>query len=330
VLRYVDYDESEYTVEFEDLGNGNPHRVQLDNDGEGSLVAGGHTYLVVAEDRDASETPLAIDMNADGDIDGEVVTITAKGGLVVDLLGDFTDGDSFVEQDATVLAKNFDTGNNGDEVLSWKLSVGGSDEVGLDFLNVVGPLTGGDEWNEFKFTEDEQNDDHELGLSDWGIRIDEYNPDGSDDPNELRLDVPEQQVLAQTFVTLGEAVAVESTPATAQMINPIALGLAVLDSDIDALGDENLIIVGGPCANTVAAQLLGNPANCAEGFEPGKTMLKSYDMGEKVAILVAGYDGAETRAASRALADYENYNFNGEEVELIAVDGSNIEVIQLE
>ena len=92
-------------------------------------------------------------------------------------------------------------------------------------------------------------------------------------------------------------------------------------------GSANMIVVGGPCANTVAAEVMGNPTNCAEGFSPGKAMIKSVETGSKVAILVAGYEAQETMGASYVLANYGDYAaFQGEEVEVVVPDLSNIVV----
>ena len=66
-------------------------------------------------------------------------------------------------------------------------------------------------------------------------------------------------------------------------------------------------MVGGPCVNTAAAELLGNPDPCYEGFEEGKAMIKLFDNGDHVALLVAGYSGLDTRAAARYLADYSSH-----------------------
>jgi len=92
---------------------------------------------------------------------------------------------------------------------------------------------------------------------------------------------------------------------TTSVVNPIAVGAAVLDTSVSlATESKNLIVVGGPCANSVAAALLKSDAtNCGAGFTPGKAVIELFDtpMG-KTAMLVAGYEATETQAASRAVA----------------------------
>ena len=107
----------------------------------------------------------------------------------------------------------------------------------------------------------------------------------------LELSHPEEDVYANVFVApLSAKVTAggESGTITADKVNPFTVGLAVLDTDAGSL-TKNMIVVGGPCVNTVAASLMGNPASCAEGFEEGKAMIKSYDRSGKSALLVAGY-----------------------------------------
>ena len=76
-----------------------------------------------------------------------------------------------------------------------------------------------------------------------------------------------------------------------------------------------MIVVGGPCVNTVAAELMGNPSDCAEGFTPGVANVKLFENGDSVAMLVAGYSGTDTRLAGRVMAHRWD-ELSGEEVEI--------------
>jgi hypothetical protein len=116
---------------------------------------------------------------------------------------------------------------------------------------------------------------------------------------------------------------------TTQTVQRINVGAALLDSEADSLvGTTNLIVVGGPCANTVAAALMGNPAQCNAGFEPGKGMIKVFDQSGHESILVAGYEAAETRLASQVLANYDQYRaqLQGQEV---VVEGTSLSSVQI-
>ncbi|MGM5488802.1 MAG: hypothetical protein ACQESG_07685, partial [Nanobdellota archaeon] len=102
---------------------------------------------------------------------------------------------------------------------------------------------------------------------------------------------------------------------TADQVQPISVGAAMFAKDVDSLSSQNLIVVGGPCVNDVAAQLMGNPADCMEGYEEGKAFVKLYENGDKVAMLVAGATDLDTRRAARVVANYGEYQdqFDGKE-----------------
>jgi len=91
----------------------------------------------------------------------------------------------------------------------------------------------------------------------------------------------------------------------------------VLASEIDSVMDQNTIVVGGPCANPAAAELLGYPNDCMEGFW-GRSVVQLFENNGNVQILAAGGSSTDTRRAARILARYEqNKNIlNGTYVEV--------------
>jgi S-layer protein (TIGR01564 family) len=104
---------------------------------------------------------------------------------------------------------------------------------------------------------------------------------------------------------------------------------AKLDSEIADATAQNLIVIGGPCANKVAATVSGAPyavAGCEAGFTEGKAVIKLYANANKVAMLVAGYGAMDTRAASRVVQNYDQYALSGSEVEVSYTDLSHITV----
>jgi hypothetical protein len=231
------------------------------------------------------------------------------------------------------LAKNFDTSSAGDEFINWTVSpttVGSNPQVTLAVSesSITGPLrNSSSKYSQFRFTTDREDSVNYRGMSDFGVSILENVPNSGNNPNSLTLGYPQQQRYAQVFVIGGTTTSTTTASgSTTDVVNPIAVGLAVLDKDAPTLGSENMIIVGGPCANTVAAAFMGNPTNCAEGFEPGKAMIKSTEKSGKVAILVAGYESTETLGASRVLAAYKDYSLKGTEVEVVVADLNSIKV----
>ncbi|MBI4140003.1 S-layer protein [Candidatus Woesearchaeota archaeon] len=93
----------------------------------------------------------------------------------------------------------------------------------------------------------------------------------------------------------------------------IPVGSAQLDSEVASTWkNSNTIVVGGPCVNSVAASLLGNPAVCTTGFTEGEAMIKLFEQSSgKVSLLVAGFSGLDTRRAARVLNDYKTHQASG-------------------
>ncbi len=85
--------------------------------------------------------------------------------------------------------------------------------------------------------------------------------------------------------------------------------IVVKDSEVSSVSDKNLIVVGGSCINSVAATILGGSYCGAEftsatGVGTGQFLIQSvespYDS-SKTALLVAGYEAADTVAAATYL-----------------------------
>ncbi|MCM2326169.1 MAG: S-layer protein, partial [Candidatus Woesearchaeota archaeon] len=137
---------------------------------------------------------------------------------------------------------------------------------------------------------------------------------------------PEEDAFAEIFVTpLTATVSSTSSGGDAFNVHPFEVGLAVLDTDAESMS-KNMVIVGGPCANTIAAEVMSNPADCAAGFEEGKAMVKYFTRSGKAALLVAGYSAKDTRGASYVLADYGKYGLEGDEVEVVSTNLADLKV----
>ncbi|PIN80569.1 hypothetical protein COV16_00600 [Candidatus Woesearchaeota archaeon CG10_big_fil_rev_8_21_14_0_10_34_8] len=81
--------------------------------------------------------------------------------------------------------------------------------------------------------------------------------------------------------------------------------VTVEDSEVSSVSGKNLIVVGGSCVNSVAANLVGAAACGADfteatGIGSGQFLLKVYESPYttgKIAMLVAGYEAADTTKA---------------------------------
>lgn len=84
-------------------------------------------------------------------------------------------------------------------------------------------------------------------------------------------------------------------------------------NDVVTEGKVSEIIVGGSCINQVAANLLGGQLcgadfTAATGVGSGQALIKVFqDTNDKVSILVAGYEAADTARAVKYLIDNQGY-----------------------
>ncbi len=176
------------------------------------------------------------------------------------------------------------------------------------------------------------DDDYQIAYTEYGIM---WRKDVDSDQEQLDLHIPYTQMLPQVFATSGDirTQTVEGGDGAAYEIAPVAAGIAELDTEVgSSWRNNNVIVVGGPCVNTVAAELLDNPAECTEGFEEGRATIKLFEQsGDNVAMLVAGYDGEDTRRAARVIHNYRDHgNFEGSEVEVSGTSMSDISVTSVQ
>ncbi len=157
-------------------------------------------------------------------------------------------------------------------------------------------------------------------VTDYGVIIKKPESQFGSGSN-FEIMVPTNQQKATLLVTSkASVVAASSGNSGAYKLNKIQAPIAILDSEAESMvGDSNLIVVGGPYVNSVAAELMGNPTNeqIAKMFEPGKAKIKLW--ADKNAILVAGYSADDTTGAARVLARYDDadYALSGDEVEVL-------------
>ena len=115
---------------------------------------------------------------------------------------------------------------------------------------------------------------------------------------------------------------------TTEEVQKISVGAVKLASEVSDIKAQNAIVVGGPCANPAAADLLGNPANCVEGFQTGHAMIKLFGNNGNVAMLVAGMTAEDTRRAALVVAQYDEYadKLTGDEVDVTGTSLTDIQV----
>jgi hypothetical protein len=157
----------------------------------------------------------------------------------------------------------------------------------------------------------DSEDDMTVGYTDYGA----YTEHDTDDDEMFTLSLPSGQSTAGMAVTgtdgglsssgAGGGSAMAATP-TYEMAD------GVLDSDGNVnqvKNNENVIVVGGPNANSLTQELVDdNQTMPASEYTEGQGMIQMVDgwSDGNSALVVAGYQGEDTRAAAQFLADYRN------------------------
>jgi hypothetical protein len=336
VMRYQSLSTGESTVTFRNLAGDTitvSYSGTLGSTATGELIVDGasHDFYIGDDNADANEKyALAMDLDGAGGIDNGEIMAVARGGAIIDFgtqaysnLSNVPGPDALsaaVDINISTPASQFDESADGPASIIVRVNESGTDQM---TASVVSPT----------LLDDPEDDDWARAYTTYGTLVERYVPTSSTGIPEVTIWYPLAMRGAQVFLTAGTVEVHEgSTTAggaiTTTTVNPIAVGLAVLDTDAPALGSENMIVVGGPCVNTVAAALMGNPATCTEGFTPGKAVIKLF--ADKNALLVAGYSAQDTLGACYVLSDYAKYDLTGSEVEVVVADLNTISVNAVE
>jgi S-layer protein (TIGR01564 family) len=130
------------------------------------------------------------------------------------------------------------------------------------------------------------------------------------DAKEITILYAGEETYGEIYIAAeGTVVTPGASASTTTVAGKIDVSATKLASEISDVTAQNLVLVGGPCANTAAAEVMGNPADCVAGFEAGKGLIQLFDDtgAGNVAILVAGMNAEDTRAAAMVLAEYDKY-----------------------
>jgi hypothetical protein len=325
VLRYDSIDTSNRIVTFTDLGVGTREVSYDGTTGLANLIVGGTTYVtyVQAPATAASTHNLSVDLNGDGTRTcGNESYIGIQGEGMIDL------GYQLRDQNTTVcwvyphivndtvnlttlqlitLANEFDEAA-ADEIINVTVESRTSNEIGIT-VSEIGAMDAthgtffGTSGSGLGLFDLEENEDLEQGISAYGVFVELFNPSTSDQAEDLTIEYPLSQRGARVFVTGGVVKTSTVSAGGAEKVQPIQIGAAKLASEVADVTQFNAIVVGGPCANPIAAQLMGNPEPCWEAVPENKAILKLYEhTNGNVALLVAGRTALNTRQASRVLA----------------------------
>lgn len=271
--------ETDYQVFYKDTSS---KKVTL----AGSNIINGSTAFLRVNYDSTKGTDMEIYGDGDGDGDG------------------IGDGDDFnltlVPYDSTYLADY-----NDNITMRWGLG-----SIGITELGDTASSEEADEllWNGPGGTAEKtigtKDEDHRTR---YGIIIRDPKSNGASD--QVVLDIPANQVKAN-IVVKGTTASTSTSggSCTVAEINPKSM----LDSEISDATAYNLIVVGGPCANSIAEDVFG--VTCSDWpYKAGEGVVKLVANGNKAAMLVAGTSALDTRRTAKAIKDYKSYAFSGTE-----------------
>ncbi|MBS3170876.1 hypothetical protein J4223_03800 [Candidatus Woesearchaeota archaeon] len=224
--------------------------------------------------------------------------------LSLDIIGDSTSGD---------LWEGYD-----DIKMNWGLTAvnGSFESLGDTAATEEGSeLTWG---NQSALNIGAKDEDHRTA---YGIIISD--PKSSSSSDKVVLSIPQDQVKAN-IVIKGTSSTVSSGDVTyvPVQVTPVTK----FASEVSSASAYNLILVGGPCANALVEDLFDMTCE-SWAYAEGEAVIKLAENGDKVAMLVAGTSGEDTRRAAKALLSYSDYDFSGSEV---MVSGTSLEDINVE
>jgi len=178
------------------------------------------------------------------------------------------------------------------------------------------------------FDESDENDDFQKFYTKKGTLI-TYD---REDQQSLVIEHPYDTAYAKVYIAPTEATTSESMTSSTSTIIPISVSAVKLDTEVSNVETKNIVAVGGPCANAVVAELMGNPADCgsALGIESGQALIKLFENGDYVALVVAGQDAMDTRLAAQILSNWEDYDLSGSEMVATTVSESSLSVESVE
>ncbi|MBS3128004.1 hypothetical protein J4410_02575 [Candidatus Woesearchaeota archaeon] len=294
IVQYTDINTGERSVTFQDLDGSQQTKTYsgtLGSDAFADLVFGGNSYKVFIGD-DTDNYAVAIDMNKDGDVGSDEVKVVVRGGGILDLGSTNTPSGDF-DVTLTTEASEIEDSSS-DEVITWRIEDRGSGKLGITLADQTDLTL-------------ESEDGHKKGITNFGVRFD---LDDTTVGEKLTINYPGGESNVEVTILASETLAPADTSAEGLFsFEGIKVGTFHLDSEIEDIYKENMLVVGGPCANEVSKELLGNYDPCTAGFEEGKAILRIFNLQESFSILAAGYTAEDTQKAVHVLKNFKDYPF---------------------
>ena len=156
--------------------------------------------------------------------------------------------------------------------------------------------------------------------------------DDDEDHKSVLIMYPQEEVEVSAFVApISAQISTSGGAVKSLALERLNVGAARLASEITDVTKDNLILVGGACANAATASAQGvtyqAEPECLAGLQPGEAIIKLYEQSTgKVAMVVAGRDALDTRRATRVVANFGAYDLSGSEVKVTGTSLTDIKV----
>lgn len=312
IIEITNLDSDEGTVNLKDLTYGRtfdnkPYSGTISLGSLGNIQLTFGTDTITATDVDANNANEAETMY------GAIVYVADSGSMI----NSDTPTEIFrlVEQDiddADINSQTITVNGNYDTV---------EDEIEIKLVTgttIFNPSGGADE--------SEDNSDTRYYTTEHGtlIKVDE------EDDRYINIMYPQEEVEINAFVAPTSAqISANGGLIKSLELQKLNVGAARLDTEISDVNKDNLILVGGPCANKATATIMEKPyatTGCDSGFEEGEAIIKLYENEGKVAMVVAGQSALDTRRATRVVSNFRSYNLSGKELKITGTSLTDIKI----
>ncbi|MFH1590632.1 MAG: hypothetical protein ABIC95_01755 [archaeon] len=299
ILQFKSVQNADDLYRLKDVGTGDIYDVSYDSGGTGTLVVDGFSTTIVGDGDDAAYLNFS----------RAQAYIPTQFGAKIEFIN------------ATLLAVSSETAEDG--ATRNNITVGieydtTNTQLNLDTQSFVGIGS----YTDYKLADD---DEYEGMVAPYGVKWKFFDSTGSGQ-DKFIITYPDDQTTAAVFVTSEVTGTSTSGGVTRTTFVPIPISASKLASEVSNVENENAIVVGGPCVNSAAALLMGNPAECWAGFEEGKAMLKVFENDGNVALLVAGFGAVDTKRATNVLAEWDKYDLSGSELVVSETATNDIKV----
>ena len=291
-------------------------------------------------DIDVNDFDIRIDLDGSGalnPLNDSFVNITTNNGLEIGILNMTTGGgDQEIGSDNGIMLvfKTPDENRDGSskdsvediQAIDYVINLTADSSTKVQMGASISSWTGGSKGDRITLRTPDGETNVEYGYTSYGTFITRETP--SSEPATLVIEYPESQRYAQVIIaTEGSSVSTSVAEGTAGVPQRIEVGAVRLASEVTDVKAVNSILVGGPCANSAAATIMGTSMSypeCAADFKPNTGLIKLYENGDNVAMVVAGFGAADTRNAATVVANYNDYGteLSGDDLEVKKVQES--------